>query len=459
VMVKSGVGQASNCRNETLGAGVGVEQTGDGKALLTFTVRETGVLVTGDPSAVTAYTARLESQADCWGQPVTVSEVADVGAAASALMSVAASAGSYVQLSQRSMELLRQHQMIPGQTAGFFQGAVRGAHGQFAGTLDFQTVSLAASQAAALQLAAATIALRVAVEDVQQAVAKVEGKVDELLARARANDVGPVVAHHAVLAEMTSTLDREGSLPSTDWDTVQHLGANVPGAIEALRRYVLAQIEVLDADAPAQDRARRLRRVVESGQTGLMLQLLVLAEDSYYHCQRLRLERVRVVEPDRLAGVVGRANQQLAADLRRDGEMVDLLHARLTAYATQRPLERLHPLAARDLQGNVTSLRQDLEEFAVARRLQVEGWSDFTKPTISDAVRELRDRTVATGQHAIKQASAVAEEVGGAATDVGRAVAGRAGGLGQEACSRATSLARDRLQRRRDQTDQTEDAE
>ena len=177
-----------------------------------------------------------------------------------------------------------------------------------------------------------------------------------------------------------------------------------------------------------------------------MLQLLVLAEDSYYQWQRLRLERVRVVEPDRLASVVDRANRQLAADLRRDSEMVDLLHARLTAYATQRPLERLHPLAARDLQGNVTSLRQDLEEFAVARRMQVAGWSDSTRPTISDAVRELRDRTVATGQHAIKQASVVAEEVGGTATDVGRAVAGRASGLGQEARSRATSLARGRLQ-------------
>jgi hypothetical protein len=369
---------------------------------------------------------------------------------------MAASSGSYVQLSRRSIELLRQHEMIPGQTAGFFQGAVRGAHGQFAGTLDFQTVSLAASQAAALQLAAATIALRVAVEDVQQAIAKVEGKVDELLARARANDVGPVVAHHAVLAEMTATLDREGSLPNTDWDTVQHLGANVTGAIETLRRYVDAQIEVLDADTPAQDRSRRLRRVVEDGQIGLMLQLLVLAEDSYYQWQRLRLERVRVVEPDRLASVVDRANQQLAADLHRDSEMVDLLHARLTAYATQRPLERLHPLAARDLQGNVTSLRQDLEEFAVARRMQVAGWSDFTRPTISDAVRELRDRTVATGQHAIKQASVVAEEVGGAATDLGRAVAGRASGLGQQARSGATSLARGRLQRPRDQTDDPE---
>jgi hypothetical protein len=175
---------------------VTVEETGDGMARLTFTVGETGVLVTGEPSAVSAYTAQLRNLASMWGQPVTVSEVADIGAAAATVTSLAASSGSYVQLSQRSMELLKQHQMIPGQTAEFFQSAVRGAQGRFAGTLEFRPVSLAASQAAALQLAAATIALRVAVENVQQAVERVEGKVDELLARARANDIGPVVAHH-----------------------------------------------------------------------------------------------------------------------------------------------------------------------------------------------------------------------------------------------------------------------
>ena len=190
-----------------------VDQAGDGSAPLTFTVHETGMLVTGEPSGVSAYTDQLRRYASQLGQPVTVSDVADVGAAAAAVASVVASAGSYIQLSQRSMELLRQHQMIPGQTAEFFQGAVRGAHGQFAGTLEFQTVSFTASQAAALQLTAATIALRVAVENVQQAVERVEGKVDELLARARANDVGPIVAHHAVLAEMTATLG-SGAFPS-----------------------------------------------------------------------------------------------------------------------------------------------------------------------------------------------------------------------------------------------------
>jgi hypothetical protein len=431
-----------------------VEQAGGRSAQLTFTVHETGVLVTGQPSAVSAYTEQLRRQASQWGQPVTVSDVADVGAAAAAVTSVVASSGSYVQMSQRSMELLRQHQMIPGQTAEFFQGAVRGAHGQFAGTLEFQTVSLTASQAAALQLAAATIALRLAVENVEQAVERVEGKVDELLARARANDAGPVVAHHTVLAEMTATLDRERSLPSTDWDTVQHLGASVPGAIETLRRYVVAQIEVLDADARAQDRARRLRSVVDAGQIGLMLQLLVLAEDSYYQWQRLRLERVRTVEPDRLAGVIARANQQLVSDLRRDSEMVEVLEARLTAYSAQRPLERLNPLAARDLQANMMSLRQDLEAFASARRVQISGWADSRRPTLGDAIQELKQRTVATGQHAINQASVVAKEVGGTAADVGQALAGRASTLGHEARRRATSLARGKPQR--DQNDDRE---
>jgi hypothetical protein len=439
-----------------MGDCVTVEETGDGRAGLTFTVGESGVLVTGEQSAVSAYTAQLRNLASKWGQPVTVSEVADVGAAAAAVTSFAASSGSYIQLSQRSMELLRQHQMIPGQTAGFFQGAVRGAQGRFAGTLEFQPVSLAASQAAALQLAAATIALRVAVENVQQAVERVEGKVDELLARARANDIGPVVAHHAVLAEMTATLDREGSLPSTDWDTVQHLGVSVPGAIETLRRYVVAQVEVLDADAGAQERARRLRNLVDGGQIGLMLQLLVLAEDSYYQWQRLRLERVRVVEPAHLAGVIARANEQLAADLRRDSEMVELLQARLAAYAKQRPLERLHPLAARDLEANMTSLRQDVDAFAAARRVQISGWADSIRPTLSDAVQELRDRTVSTGRHAITGASVVAKEIGGTAADVGQAVAGRAGALGQGARNKAASLMHGKLQRARDQTDDPE---
>lgn len=419
--------------------------------MVTFTVTDTGVLVTGDSHDVASYVQHVRNMVNSWGQPITVSEVADIAATATAAGSLVRAGGSYVQLSQRSMDLLAQHHAIPGQTAGFFQGAVRGGDGRIAGTLDFRLAKFAPSRAAALQLAAATAALRLAIAEVEQSVAGVEGRVDELVARARATDVGPVVAHHAVLSEMTKALDQNGSLPSTDWDTVKHLGANVPGAIETIRRFVVAQIEVLDPHAPAQDRARRLRRVVDGGQIGLMLQLLVLAEDSYYRWQRVRLERVRVSEPDHLGSVADRANAQLAADLTRDTQMAEQLATALIGYATQRPLERLHPLAARDLQDNLAVLRVDLERFAEARQVQIAEWTEMSRPSMGDAVRELRDIASGTGQRAIDQVRVIAAEVGDAASDVGQSVSTRTSALGQTARDRAATLRR-RLPRREHQT-------
>jgi hypothetical protein len=67
-------------------------------------------------------------------------------------------------------------------------------------------------------------------------------------------------------------------------------------------------------------------------------------------------------------------------------------------------------------------------------------------------MQELRDRAVATRQHAITQGS-VAKEIGGTATDVGQVVAGGASALGQEVGSRAGSLARRKLHRPRDHID------
>ena len=148
-----------------------------------------------------------------------------------------------------------------------------------------------------------------------------------------------------------------------------------------------------------------------------------------------------------MTSVAASANKQLAADIRHDGELVDLLQTKLTDYATQRPLERLHPLAARDLHDNLVSLNQDLQEFAEARRLQVSGWAGLTRPTVGEAVRELRARTVASGQHAVKRAAFVAHEIGDTAAGAGRTVARHADELRREASSKVSSLGRSRLRR------------
>ena len=162
---------------------------------------------------------------------------------------------------------------------------------------------------------------------------------------------------------------------------------------------------------------------------------------------------MRVVEPGHLASVAARASKQLAADVRRDSEMIDLLQTLPTAYAAQRPLERLHPVAARDLQANLVSLKQYLQEFAAARRLQVSNWPGLTRPTLGDAVRELKARTVASGQHGIRQAAFVAHEIGGTAAEAGRTVARRADKLGRDASAKSDVFGHGRLRRPDDKAD------
>jgi hypothetical protein len=213
-----------------------------------------------------------------------------------------------------------------------------------------------------------------------------------------------------------------------------------------LRRYVTTHIELLDSHASAQDRAKRLRTVVKNGQVGLMLQLLVLAEDSYYQWQRLRLERIRAVEPEHLTDAIARANEQLAADLERDREMVRLLQTTLSEFATQRPLEIVHPLAARNLRADVDALKADLAAFASARRMQIQDWSELTRPTVGDAAREIKTRTGATGRLAIAQAKNLAEDAGDIAEELRRTVAERA----SEARSRVKSRGRKERIRPRD---------
>ncbi|WP_261392987.1 hypothetical protein [Rhodococcus sp. BP22] len=64
----------------------------------------------------------------------------------------------------------------------------------------------------------------------------------------------------------------------------------------------------------------------------------------------------------------------------------------------------------------MTSLRQDLDEFANARGSQVAGWIEHEDPSISDALAEVGNRAKAVGGAAVA--------IGSKAADIG------AGGLG-----------------------------
>jgi len=387
---------------------------------LTLAVTDSGVLVTGESSDVSAYVERLRRH-DSFPVKPTVSNVTDAAAGASALAALSASSGQYVQLSQRSIELLRAHGAIPGQTPGTFYGFVRNASG-FAGNLEFTEVSLAASQAAALQLAAATVALKVAIANVQRAVELVEGKLDGLVTLANAKVLGEVITHHALLCELTDTVDRTGYLPVTDWQTVAHLGVAVPAAIEQLRQTAMLRIGELDGSADAGERARKLREIVESGQLRRALDLLPVAEDSYYRWQRIRLEQARRADPEHVQDMAARATAQLAQDMRADRDLIDLLDTKLAQYAAVKPLERLHPFVTKHLAADAEELHELLVTFAETRRAQVHDWHPLVKPSWGEAAQEARDRAVDLGRQVVVAGTEARRAIESGTRNVGQQV-------------------------------------
>ncbi|MGC5258207.1 hypothetical protein ACPXCG_17830 [Gordonia sp. DT218] len=389
-------------------------------AELAVLVDEKGLVLAGDRESVQRYIDRLRTVAGDAADVVELSssKAANAAAAAAGIAGVTAQRGEFVRLSPASMNLLKAHKVIPG-TDGFNRMMVVNSKGKFAGQLQWQRVGMGPSQAMALQMFAVQMALKSAIASVEQAVERVEGKVDEVLALAKADRAGDVVGQNASVARLVQYLDRHGSLPTADWDAVASLGPELEVTIERLRAHIKDALSGFEPDKPIQDRAKYLDKVVTSNRLGETLQLLVIAEDTLYQWQRLRIARVEATEPQHLDNVVQSARELLRSHVEHDGQV--LAHARenLADFARIRPLEIVRFMSADQLKTNMVSLRDDLDEFATARRSQVIGWTDAEDPGIQEAMAEIGDRA--------KLAAGNAKALGAKAVDFGFVGMGRAG--------------------------------
>lgn len=170
-----------------------------------------------------------------------------------------------------------------------------------------------------------------------------------------------------------------------------------------------------------------------SGDLRRALTLLVVAQDSYYRWQRVRLEHARTADPDHVFDMAQRATAQLAADMRADQELIELLDTKLVEYATPRPLERLHPIVTRNLAEHAEALYDDLAAFADARRAQIHAWERPAKPSWTAAAVELRSRATRTGQQAVSASQQAGHAVAGSAKGAGHHVGEWASAQGRAA--------------------------
>jgi len=122
--------------------------------------------------------------------------------------------------------------------------------------------------------------------------------------------------------------------------------------------------------------------------------MLVVAEDSHYLWQRLRVERSRTSDPALVGEINESARRLLREDLEADSDLVLGLQEWLVEYGKLRPLEIHHVLSRNALEADVPQLRQAVDEFVEARRLQIVSWTDLERPKLEDARAEVRRHAI-----------------------------------------------------------------
>jgi hypothetical protein len=171
--------------------------------------------------------------------------------------------------------------------------------------------------------------------------------------------------------------------------------------VEQLRNHVTRLLESFGEDLSVQDRAQKLRRAVVDNRLGETLSLLVVAEESLYKWQRLRLARVEAKQPEHLQRVIDDARELLTHQLAEDGTVYRTAKDLLDSFAKADAIEGFRFLSVRELAKQRSKLREELDRFAEARRHQVEEWAAAETPSVLDAASAVVDAAMESAGKAI----------------------------------------------------------
>ena len=332
----------------------------------------------------------------------SVSNAAGLLAGAAAFL---ADSGKFVQLHPDSVNALKVGNWIPG-TDGFFRMMTRGGDGLFLEQLQWAPAPIAPPQMMALQLIATQLALKAAIADVEEAVRRVAGKVESVLQLADATRAGDILGNHLTIRRAVDFMEKHDAIPDADWDAIASLGPALNVAVEQLRNHVTRLLESFDPELPVQDRADKLRRAVDDSRLGETLSLLVVAEESLYQWQRLRLTRVEASQPEHLQRVIDDARELLSHQLTEDGKLYRSAKDLLDTFAKPEAIEGFRFLSVRELAKQRSKLRNELDQFAKARRHQVEEWEAVEIPSVLDAASAAID---AASESALKAVGAAGQ--------------------------------------------------
>ena len=344
------------------------------------------LLLGGDPAAVESYLTRLRAIA---GQAMRVAGIdsaslANAASGLAGLTSVLDNFGKYVQLRPDSLNALTNGNLVPDSN-GFFRMTTSADGGQFLAHLQWRPAVLGPEAMVSAQMIAVQMALKSAIAQVEDAVRRVEDKVELVLEVARAHRAGDVLGNNLTISRMVDSLEKYGSLPDAYWDSVAVLGPALNVTVEQLRNHVRRILASFDHTLPVQQRAEKLRNAINDNRLGDTISLLVIAEEGLHTWQRLNLARVESTQPEQLLRAIDEARELIDHHLREDIHIYGNAKEILDRFAKPEAIDGFRFLAVRELAKHHCALRDELDNFATARHHQVATWEDFHIPSLLDA--------------------------------------------------------------------------
>ena len=367
------------------------------------------LLVAGEPAAVDHFLDDFDAP-----KRLDISDLrsaTDGLAALATVNSLARGGGRYVELSADSW---RKFQQYGGQSAGngYVHGFVRGAGGKFAGNMTMRKAPMAASKATSLQFTMAAAALRLAVQELQDAAESVAADVDDLRKLAEAAEIGNLAGLYRVLANARRQADESDVISQATWDAIASHEVTAQQGADRARALIRRTIRDLPQDKDAGDRSDAAERLVQERSLDRSLQLLLLAEQSRLLYRSLKLERVRSTEPDVLEAEVTASKQLLEENAAADRQLIDELHTALNQLGRTSGLDGLRLLARNRLPAATATLQQQVEQFAQLRGQQLEMWAPLNAPRTGDAFKEVAGRAQQGLIGARKQVGGLVEQLG-----------------------------------------------
>ena len=241
------------------------------------------------------------------------------------------------------------------------------------------------------QTAMALAALRLAIQEMQEAVEAVARDVADLRRIAETAEIGNLAGVYRVLANAAVRWTRAGSITQATWDSIAPHEVTVQQSADRLRALLRRTLEDLPLEADTGERYAAARRLLDEQTIGRSLKLLVLAEQCRLLWRSLKLDQVRRSEPEALAGEADAAKAMLADNAHADQALIAGLHAALVALGKVGPLDGVRVFTKGKLPAAVADLREQVNQFASQREQQLDSWGRRTRRRRS-ATR--RDRLV-----------------------------------------------------------------